>query len=332
MGRQSDDEEYEDEEESEGNLLARLYHSPWRRGSVVPLILLLFGFGAWRIWQKYEDEVLGHHAYLLDAQHIQYTSPPEWLTRDILAEVIKNGSLESRKIHETGLTVRIANAFEHHPWVKRVDRVRLHYPAKLDVEVQYRQPVAMVALPDDNPNDTEVPRLPVDSEGFLLPPEDFITESRELRPEFDDKFPRIDVGGSGPAGVDGAAWGDPVVEDAAKLAELLCQDWASLKSVLYQIELSSQPTTTQDFDIRGRPDIGPVPPGLLVHWGRAPGKELAMEPTAAEKLAILKKRINESKLTGHQLLGVIDLRSTTSLRNMGAREQEGPNRLVSSPE
>ena len=251
-----------------------------------------------------------------DASNIEFTPPPEWLpeTRDIKAEVIKNGSLEQLRVTETGLTVRVANAFEHHPWVKRVERVRLRYPAKLDVSLTYRHPVAMVALPDDDPNDTEVPRLPIDAEAFLLPPEDFVVPtSRELRPEFDKKFPRIDVGSLGPAGDHGTSWGDPVVADAAKLAALLCEDWDNLKSVLYQIEKSSQPTTSQDkpdFDIRGRPDLGPTPPGLLIHWGRAPGREMSGEPTAAAKLARLKKWINEMKLSGRKPLGVLDLRDT----------------------
>ena len=80
----------------------------------------------------------------------------------------------------------------------------------------------------------------------------------------------------GPAGDHGTSWGDPIVADAAKLAELLYDDWANLGSVLYQIERSSQPNSSKsspDFDIRGRPDLGPSPPGLLVHWGRARGKE-----------------------------------------------------------
>ena len=100
------------------------------------------------------------------------------------------------------------------------------------------------ALPDDNPNDDEVPRLPIDADAFLLPPEDFVdAQSRELRPEFEKSFPRINVGGTGPVGADGTSWGDPLVEDAAKLAELLYEDWNSLHAVLYQIERSSQPTS-----------------------------------------------------------------------------------------
>lgn len=305
------EEEYEDEyeEEYEGDSLAdRFSQASWRRALLVPLILVLFGFGTWFAWKKYKDEVLNHPSYALDPTAIQYTPPPEWLKRDILKEVVELGSLESRKIHETDLTVHVRNAFVHHPWIREVERIRIFHPANLEAVLVYRDPVAMVALPDYDPDDGEAWILPIDSEATLLPAEDFT-------PEFAQKFPRIDVGNTVPSGPVGSAWGDEMVADAAKIAELLYKDWEQLRDVLYQVERSSLDTSTSnaaDFDIRSRPGKDGV--GLIVRWGRAPGKEQVGEPTATAKLAELKKWVSDAKLTGQIPRVPIDLRSVKDLQ------------------
>lgn len=312
--RKDDEEEYEDEYEEEyegGSVVDRFSSASWRRIVLIPLILILFGFGAWTIWKKYRDKVLAHPSYALDPQNIKYTDPPAWITGDILEDVVKLGSLEEKRIHDTGLTVQVASAFEHHPCVKRVERVRIAYPAKLSVELTYRTPIAMVALPDDDPNDGEAWILPIDAEGVLLRSEDFT-------PEFAQSFPRIDVGNTEPSGPPGSGWGDEAVADAAKIAEVLYEDWDTLKDVIYQVELSAQSSSMSmngDFDVRGRPDLGPRPPGLLIHWGRAPGHEQAGEPTAKAKLAKLKQWVNDARMTGRLPIGEIDLRSVKALQS-----------------
>lgn len=305
--RKAKDEEFEDEYEEEytgGSFIDAFSSASWRRIFVLPLILILFGFGSWMLWKKYRDDVLNHASYKLDAKSIKYTPEPEWLKRDILDEVVKLGSLESKKSHETGLTVQVRGAFVHHPWVKEVERVRIHYPAKLEVVLTYRKPVAMVALPDDDPDDGEAWILPIDADAVLLP-------SRDFSPEFAQTFPRINVGNTKPVGRDGASWGDPVVADAAKLAELLYAEWESLKDVLYQIQLNSRPTSTgtaADFDIRGRSGVGPEGHDLLIHWGRAPGKEQASEPTAKAKFEALRDWVNDARINGLPI-DEIDLRT-----------------------
>lgn len=313
MARRRDEEEFEDEYEEEyegGSVVDRFSSASWRRIILIPLILILFGFGTWMIWKRYRDKVLDHPSYVLDPQNITYTDPPSWIQGDILADVVKLGSLEKKRIHDDGLTVQVASAFEHHPCVKRVERVRISYPAKLNVELAYRTPVAMVALPDDDPTDGEAWILPVDAEGVLLRSDDFT-------PEFAQSFPRIDVGNTEPSGPPGSGWGDEAVSEAAKIAELLYEEWDSLKDVIYQVELSSHPSSTSmaaDFDIRGRPDLGPTPPGLLVHWGRAPGHEQAGEPTAKAKLAKLKQWVDDARMSGQLPIGEIDLRSIRALQ------------------
>ena len=276
-----------------------------------PLVLILFGFGAWFIWKKYKNEVLGHPSYALDPNNIQFTAPPEWIKANILEDVIKFGSLEKMKLNEPGLSFRIATAFEHHPWVKRVERAIPTYPGKFDVKLTYREPIAMVALPDDDPTDDEAWILPIDAESVLLPSDDFT-------PQFAQAFPRIDVGNTSPSSdLPGTGWGDDAVADAAKIAEVLFAEWDVLGNVIYQIELSSQPFSMSnhaDFDIRGRPDLGEDPPGLIIRWGRAPGKEHPQEPTAKAKLQKLKQWVQDVKASDLRPIGEIDLRSIRALQ------------------
>ena len=293
-------EEYEEEQEDRASGLELL--SKWRRQLAVPLILLSFGAGAWLMWQRYGEQVLAHASYQLDPESIQFTTPPEWLQGDILAEVVRDGSLTAMQIHEPDLTVRVAGAFEQHPWIRRVDRVRKKYPAGLEVELTYRSPVAMVVVKEG--------LRPIDADGVWVPGLGYITKEHALT------YPAIYVGATQPVGPKGAGWGDPVVVDAAKLASVLESDWQTLGPVIYQIELNGTPTLASaapEFDLVGRPDH----PDLLIHWGRAPGKELAGEPNAATKLEKLKELVAESQQQGEGTLrGRVDLRSVRALSAM----------------
>ena len=305
------EEEYEeDDEEGEGSWLAKaLSHTTWRRHAVVPLILILFGFGTWMMWNRYHEDVVADATYRITPERIEYTQPPEWIERDILDEVFKLGSLGSAGILDEAVSVQVAGAFELHPWVKQVERVRISYPAKLNIELSYREPVAMVLLPPD-PRLDEAQMLPIDANAVLLPFEDFNADIAN------ENFPRIDVGNTYPTGPVGSSWGDDVVTKAARIAEILHGDWDNLKDHLYAVVRSSQPTSTSDkpdFDIRGLPQRNGQP-GLVVHWGRAPGDEQAIEPTAQAKLKKLQQWINDIKITGSIPFYEIDLRTMRTMQ------------------
>ena len=133
MTRDEDEEEFEEEYEEEyegGSLVDAFASASWRRMIVLPLILILFTFGIWFLWKRNRERVFGHSSYQLMADNIEYTLPPEWIAdnRDVLSEVMKIGSLEAKRISDAEVTVQVAGAFEHHPWVKEVDRVRIVLP------------------------------------------------------------------------------------------------------------------------------------------------------------------------------------------------------------
>jgi len=303
------EEEYEEEEANPGWLGKIVADAAWRRMAVVPLILSLFGLGTWMMWQRYEQEVIADATYQITPQRIEYTPPPKWIERDILEEVFKLGSLDTAGILDEGVTVQVAGAFELHPWVKAVERVRIGYPAKLDIALSYREPVAMVLLPPD-PRLEQAQMLPIDANAVQLPYEDFNEDFAN------ENFPRIDVGNTYPTGPVGSSWGDDVVTKAAKIAEILHSDWDNLKHHLHTVVRSSQSTSTTekpDFDIRGAP-LADGRPGLVVHWGRAPGDEQAIEPTAKAKLKKLQQWVNDIKITGSLPFHEIDLRTMRTMQ------------------
>src|SRR5690606_21763453 len=157
---------------------------------------------------------------------------PAWIHTDIKTEVIRDASLDGAlSILDDGLTRRIANAFELHPWVARVHRVSKRHPARVEVDLVYRQPVAMVAVSGG--------LWPVDADGTLLPSEDF--SPAEAR-----KYPRIARVESHPANPAGKNWGDVHVVGAAQIARALAPHWQNLK--LYRVLAPVRGLGTRDVD------------------------------------------------------------------------------------
>ena len=178
---------------------------------VVPLTLgFLVIIGLWAAWMAWGPSVTSSSEYQLSVETIKITEPPPWIRADIRAQVFRDASLAGVSLRDRQLTVKVARAFEGHPWVARVTRVRKRFPAEVDVELVYRRPVAMVEVfTGDQPG-----LFPIDSEGVLLDPRDF-SENMALQ------YLRIVVDYSHPLGVVGTSWGDQRVISAAQIAGLL---------------------------------------------------------------------------------------------------------------
>ena len=63
------------------------------------------------------------------------------------------------------LVQKIQTAFSLHPWVANVTHVTKRHPAHVDVELEYRKPVAMVEVHENGSDGL----YPVDTDGVLLP-------------------------------------------------------------------------------------------------------------------------------------------------------------------
>jgi hypothetical protein len=235
-------------------------------------VIVLLAAGGYFGWKKWGVPVTQRNEYRIAAASIDITPQPAWIPSDVRQEAIRDGSVENLSIFDKQLTLRLCHAFEMHPWVHRVNRVSKRPPAKVQIELDYRRPVAWVEVPPGVLPNNEVGLLPVDGEGVLLPPKDFVAEQV-------DEFVRIAVAGLTPCGLPGTAWGDPRVTSAAQIAALVTENFQDAH--LHRILVSSRPGDTRDlgppfFEITTRQ-------GARFVWGSAPGHEQPGEPTAMQK-------------------------------------------------
>jgi hypothetical protein len=241
------------------------------RGLLAAAIITGSTAAALALWQKLRPHVSTQPEYLVDVRELDVTPPPKWIRADVKAEVLRDAGLPAQiSILDERLKESLTQAFSLHPWVAAVEKVETSYPARISVTVVYRRPVAMVEVHDG--------LLPVDARGVLLPPEDF-TPQEAL------KYPRVAGLAGSPLGPIGTRWGNPVVEAAAKLAEVLEPAWGELQ--LHHIASATGAGTNLsaialEITTRG---------GTRFVWGRAPGNEQVEEPRANEKLVRLKKLV-----------------------------------------
>jgi hypothetical protein len=221
------------------------------------------------LWQRLRPHVSAQPEYLVDVRELDVTPPPKWIRANVKTEVLRDAGLPPQiSILDERLKETLTQSFSLHPWVGAVEKVETSYPARIRVTVAYRRPVAMVEVHDG--------LLPVDARGVLLPPEDF-TPQEALR------YPRVAGLAGSPLGPIGTRWGNPVVEAAAKLAEVLEPTWDELQ--LHHIAApagAGSDLSSITLNVATRE-------GTKFVWGRAPGSEQVEEPKAIEKVARLKK-------------------------------------------
>ncbi len=292
-----------------GNLLPRLpSHAGWLLAGGFVLVLLL-GIGA--AWKAWGPQLLGRAEYRLSEESLHVTPQPAWIdpATNVKAEAIRDGSLLNVNLLDEQAAVKIARAFELNTWVKRVVRVRKRAPASVDVELEYRQPVALVEVLYNNVLSYE----PVDMDGVVLPEDMFHRDTSQL-----DQFLRITSDYSMPAGPLGTVWSDERIVGAANLAALLDKGWRDWN--LYRIvagiseELDRKPV----YELRTRGHS-------RILWGHRPGGEAKGEPDSLQKITWLAEYIRRQGPLdqGSQPPVVIDVRSGDGLQVQPA-SVEGP--------
>jgi hypothetical protein len=216
------------------------------------------------VWSRVSDTVgRGEESVLLPGA-IALRGQAPWVKADIRAEALRAASLDrGLPLHDPELANRLARAFDMHPWVRRVVRVDLRHPAAATVEIECREPAAMVGVSGG--------LLAVDAEGVVLPSVDFTAESAAT-------YPRLAGIDSSPQGPEGARWGDPAVEEGAALAHVIAPEWAALRLVECRPVVAAGVRTWELVDADGR----------TILFGSAPGREAPGEPTAATKIARLR--------------------------------------------
>lgn len=251
-------------------LLGRLIKAPAAFSVLWPVLLIVGGYAAWHRWGTVH--VAGKYSGI-DPTMIQVTEPPAYVRSNLVKAVYRDTAMDGLSILDRQATAKIASAFSMHPWVRKVTGVRKLPGGAIDVRLEYRAPVAMVHVFKPNDPENRSYFFPVDGEGVLLPGEEFA--EAETR-----KFIYIEVPGVYTSNSYGTPFGDPRVEAASRLAEVL---------VVYREEAG-----IRSIGVHGDPRHTDVPQmelithdGARVTWGSPPGHELPGEPTVEMKLRTL---------------------------------------------
>ena len=266
----------------------------------------VLGVGSFHLWDRYSEEILGQNRYRLDPSKMRVNEQPDWIRSDVKQNAISFGRLENANLLDQELVLQVKQAFGVQPWIKRVKFVNKQFPSTVEVEVEYRGPIAMVEVPAGMFEDFDEPGLlPVDIDGCLLPVE--LTEQEAAM------YPWISGINTSPAGPPGNPWGDERVLKAAKIVALLEDIWTPLK--LHRIEVppneaSADPTsaTTERFMLITRKR-------RQFDWGSARGEEKRGEDAAADKATRLRQILETNQdLDSLELGDTADLSEIIGIR------------------
>lgn len=233
-------------------------------------MLLVTGYVAWQQWGSH---YVAHQYYGVQADAIHVTSPPTYVRSDIIKTVYRDAAMDQLSLLDEQACAKVASAFASNAWVRRVVGVRKMAGGRLNVRLEYRQPVAMVHVISRHPDYDGPAFFAIDGEGVLLPTADFSRSETE-------NFLHIIVPGAYPTGGEGAEFGDSRVQAAALLAFLLhpFRESLGITSIGVHGDLRQNPVV--QLEIAGED-------GQRWFWGSPPGAEAQGEPTAKMKLQSL---------------------------------------------
>jgi hypothetical protein len=148
------------------------------------------------------DEIRGQDRYLVKFGEIMCEPPPGLERSTFLDEVQYLSRLpEKLKILDEDLSRQLQEGFTRHPWVEKVDEVRLTPPRHIEVKLTLRAPTLAVKW-------NGVLRV-VDGNGVLLP----LKTATAGLPVHEKKT-------SPPQGPEGTRWGDAELEEHARRLRL----------------------------------------------------------------------------------------------------------------
>lgn len=266
---------------------------------VIALVVVgLLGWGMNGVWQRVAPSIIHRPPYLLTAQRITVTPPPEWITADVRAEVIRNTGLDGRlsTLDDSFMSV-IEDAFVLHPWVTSVEKIKKLAPDGVHVEVTYRKPIAVVEM--SSPQGMVL--VPVDHHAVHLPPDDVPEVYKRYLPRIQNVVERPPVG---------QRWDDPRVIGAADLAFRLSDVWEQLS--LVDILPSTRPEILEEhryyvYDLMTRG-------GTRIVWGAAPAQAPPGEDDFNAKLERLRACVAEvGPLNTVRSPAVVDVRNQLSV-------------------
>lgn len=278
---------------------------PGTRWATLSALAALLAVGGWFVvWRQVRPRVLASDDYRVELDDVAMTPAPPWIVGDVRRQALERGGVEfPLDLLDDGVLQRVSAAVELHPWVARVVEVRKLHPARIDVTVEYRRPVAMIEVQGG--------LYPVDSLGVLLPSDDFSPESAA-------RFPRVGGFETAPLGPPGSAWGDPRVVSAAALGAALVDDWPAWRlERITPLRAAAPDASSIEFQIT---TVG----GSIVVWGHPPGAEGPAEASGADKLQRLRALAARPHGIDGDAASLIDLRGPAeSTQRTADRPAEG---------
>ncbi|MEO8268601.1 MAG: hypothetical protein ABI557_02705 [Aureliella sp.] len=276
----------------------------------IPGGALLFAVGSLIVlgyfgWYYYGADHLDQTFYSLRLEKLVVTPQPAWIKTPVAEEVFHNGRLDRISLLDPRATAAVAQAFETHHWVKTASRVSKSVGNRVDVDLVYRRPAAMVLYEkhnsDSDPNDVKLFFYPIDEEGTVLPATDFSSDDVW-------NYFMIFARDARPAGEVGMPYGDVRITEALRLCEFLQtqRDAYQLQEVTVQHDDLASGTSPWSLTIDTRDRT------RKIIWGHAPHAEGTGELPADEKLRRMVAWLKQPLPTSPGEVHRIDLRSSTS--------------------
>ena len=109
--------------------------------------LLLLGFGA-SVWTSLRTDICDQEIYRVKESDFRVWKPPIWTSDRFIAEALELRAPEARTEELNSLDPNLVDnlliAFESHPWVEKVESIEIRFPARVDVRLKYKEPVAVI--------------------------------------------------------------------------------------------------------------------------------------------------------------------------------------------
>ncbi len=280
------------------------------------------------LWNQHQSSIMGQEDFVLTADKIRLTQPPDWVDQDLrertVHELILASSAQSGlppeslsvsqsepesplSLLDTHLISRTGNVLQSIGWIESISSISKSRSG-VDVELTYRTPIGLVELNRKTvsrwPQNKEEQLVPIDRMGIVLP--DKVMNSKPLlritlfEPQRQDHFG------------DWTQWPDERIEESAAIGDFLKDHWQAFG--FYRI---------MSYRLPNQPADASTPYQLWtdtrqaakVIWGSPPGKELPGEAAAKTKLELLEKFYTEQGPMNQLSAVVIDLRSGVVVTN-----------------
>ena len=255
---------------------------------VGPSLLCVLGYFGWLYYGAHKLDVA---YYGLKKESVYITTQPTWIRKTkVLDDVFDGGSLSRQSLLDAKTPGYLASVFDLHPWVRKTQIVQpLAGGVKIDLE--YRRPVAMVACKREGKIKHQF--FPIDAEAVLLDTEDFIEDDVS-------QYISIYAENADTSNNKGKPFGDPRIEEAARLCRLLQPIREAYKITRVMVNESARSPSGKCqslLEIQTTQKTPKTEEGPKFLWGSCPiqGAERLGEPTAEVKLNKLMEIVSDNK-------------------------------------